>query len=79
MINQAICINFLQNHLLSHAVPSELCAYQWSPQVFAVCPNVPTPAIELPDPFHAAQLLIILLQLGGVTSSFDVYSLSITE
>ena len=38
-----------------------------------------THAIELVDPFDAAHPLIILLQLSGVTSYFDVYSPSIAE
>ena len=38
-----------------------------------------THAIELVNPFNATHLLIILLQLSGVTSYFDVYSPSITE
>ena len=35
--------------------------------------------IELPDPFNAADPLIILLQLSSDTSYFDVCSLSIVE
>ena len=42
-------------------------------------PSVTTHAIELPDPFDAAHLLIILLQLSSVTSYFDMYSWSIAE
>ena len=38
-----------------------------------------THAAELTDPFNAACLLIILLQLIDVISYFDVYSLSIAE
>ena len=38
-----------------------------------------THAIELTDPSDAAHLLIILLQLSGVTSCFGVYSPSISE
>ena len=38
-----------------------------------------THAIQLPDSFEAAHPLIILLQLSGMTSYFDVYSLSIAE
>ena len=30
-------------------------------------------------PFNVAHLLIIMLQFSGVTSSFDVYSLSLAE
>ena len=36
-------------------------------------------AIELVDPFNPIHLLIILLQVSGVTSYFDVYSSSVTE
>ena len=38
-----------------------------------------THVIELADPFDAAHLLIILLQLSSVINYFDVYSLSIAE
>ena len=38
-----------------------------------------THAIELIDPFDAAHPLIILLQLSGVASYFDVYSPSLTK
>ena len=41
--------------------------------------SVTTHTIELPDPFKAAHPLSILLQLSGVTSYFDMYSLSIAE
>ena len=35
--------------------------------------------IELVDPLTTSHLLIILLQLSGVTSYFDVYSPSVAE
>ena len=38
-----------------------------------------TTAIQLTDPFDESCLLIILLQLSSVTSSFDVFSPSIAE
>ena len=36
-----------------------------------------THAIDLVNPFNATHLLLILLQLSGVTSYFDIHSLSI--
>ena len=38
------------------------------PKFLAESPNVIAEAIELTDPFYAAQPLIILLQLSDVTS-----------
>ena len=38
-----------------------------------------THAIELVDPFNAAHLLIILLQLSSVTSYFDMCSPNVAE
>ena len=49
------------------------------PKFQVECPSVTTHAIELADPFNAACLLIIPLQLSSVTSYFDVYSPSIAE
>ena len=49
------------------------------PKFFVKSLSVTTHAIELSDPFDAAHLLIILLQLIRVTSYFDVYSPSIAE
>ena len=46
------------------------------PKVLAESPMVTMHAIELTDPFDAALLLIIPLQLSNLTSYFDVYSLS---
>ena len=43
------------------------------PKFLAETPNETTHAIELVNPFNAAHLLIILLQLSGVTSYFDVF------
>ena len=50
-----------------------------APKFLAESPSMTTHAIELTDPFNTAHLLIISLQLSGVTSYFDVYSLSIAE
>ena len=36
-------------------------------------------AIDLTDPFDTAHLLNILLQLNGVISYFDMFSLSVAE
>ena len=36
-------------------------------------------AIKLTDPFSEAHLIIILLQLSGVSSYFDVHSPSVAE
>ena len=49
------------------------------PKFLAESPNVTIHAIELVDPLDAAHLLIILLQLSGVTSYFDVNSLNVSE
>ena len=38
-----------------------------------------THALQLTDPFDTAHLLIIPLQLSGMTSYFDVYSPSVAE
>ena len=45
----------------------------------AEAPNETTHAIELVNPFNATHPLIILLQLSGVTSYFDVFSRSISD
>ena len=49
------------------------------PMFLAESPSETTHAIELVDTFNSAYQLIILIQLNGVTSSFDVYSPSIAE
>ena len=49
------------------------------PKVLAGSPSVTTHAVEFTDPFDAAHLLIIPLQLSSVISYFTVYSLSIAE
>ena len=53
-----------------------ICISVKSPS-FWLSPSVTIHAIELADPFDAAHLLIILLQLSGVTRYFFVYSLSV--
>ena len=47
------------------------------PKFLSKSPSVTTNALPLTDSFDAAHLLIIPLQLSGVTNDFDVYSLSI--
>ena len=81
IINQAICINGLDNHLLC---PMQCCLNGGMhisdiPKFFAKSPSVTTHAIELADSFDVIHLLITLLQLSRVTSNFYVYSLSIAE
>ena len=80
MINQAILIDDLVNHLL--------CPMQchWNgvqinevPKFLTETPSETTHAIELVDLFDAACLLIIPQKLSNVTSYFDVYSPSIIE
>ena len=50
-----------------------------APKFFAEAISMTIHTIQLPEPFDAAHPLIILLQLSGVTSYFDMYSLSIAE
>ena len=80
VINQAICIDGLDNHLL--------WPMQWHvngvhinefPKFLVEHPSETTHVIELVDPFNTAHPLIIPLQLSGVTSYFDVYSPSVAE
>ena len=80
MINQAICIDGLVNHLLLPML-CHLNGVQINevPKFLGKTPSKRTYAIELVDPFDTACLVIILLKLSGVTSYFDVYSPSITE
>ena len=49
------------------------------PNFFTESHSVTTHAIQLAGPSDKAHPLTILLQLSGVTSYFDVYSLSIAE
>ena len=80
MINQAICIDELVNHMLC---PMQCCLngvqINEVPKFLAETPSWRTHAIESVDPFDAAHPLIIPLKLSSVTSYFDVYSSSITE
>ena len=80
MINQAIHIDGLVNHLIC---PMQCCLngvlISEVPKFLPETPSETTHAIELVDPFDTAHPLIILLQLSRVTSYFDVYSPSITE
>ena len=80
MINQAICINGLENHVL--------CLMQCHlndvhindiSKFLAEIPSLPPHSKWLTDPFNAAFVLIIGLQLSRVTSYFDVYSPSIAK
>ena len=80
MINQAIHIDGLVNHLLC---PMQCCLNGvWInkvPKFLADTPSETTHAIDLVNPFGATHLLIIPLKLSGITSYFDVYSPSIAE
>ena len=80
MINQAICINGLENHLLC---PMQCCLngvhINEFPKFLVESPSVTTHAIELKDPLVTAHLLIIPLQLSGVISYFEMYSWRIAE
>ena len=49
------------------------------PKFLAESPSETTHAIELVNPFDAAHLLIIPLQLSSVTSYFDMYFPSVAE
>ena len=79
MINKAICINGLVNHLLC-LMQCHLNGVHISevPKFLAENLSKNTYAIELADLFDTAHLLIILLQLSRVTSYFDVLSPSVT-
>ena len=69
MINQAIHIDGLYNHLLC-PMQCHLDGVHISevPMFLAESPSETTHAIVLVDLFHAAHLLIISIQLSGVTS-----------
>ena len=64
MINQAIFINSLENHLLC-SMQCHLNGVHISevPKYLAESPSITTHAVELVDPFNAAYQLIIPLQL----------------
>ena len=72
MINQAMCTDSLDNHLLfpmkCHLIGVHIKVAPKS----QLSPSVTTHAIEFVNPFDAAHLLIILLQLSVVTSFFHV-------
>ena len=68
MINKAICINGLENHLLCHM---QCCLngvhISEVPQFLADRSSVTTHAIELTDLFNATHLLLISLQLSSLS------------
>ena len=77
MINRAVCINGLEDHVLcpmQHCLNGVLISEVT--KFSAESSSVITHAIKLPDPFDAAHPLIIPLKLSNVTSYFDMYSLS---
>ena len=80
MINQAICIDGFINHFLC-PVQCRMNGLFISevPKFLAETPYETTHTIELANPFNAAHLSIIPLQLSGVTSYFDVYFPSNTD
>ena len=80
MINYAICIDGLGNHLLC-PMQCHLNGVQFIefPKVLAENHSKTTNAIELVNPFSAAHPLIIPLQSSGVASYFDAYSPSVAE
>ena len=80
MINQAVCIDSLDNHILC-PMKCHLNGVHISevPKFLAESPSETTHAIKLVDPFNAAHSLTIPLQLSNVTIYFDVYSLSVTD
>ena len=80
MINQAININGLESHLLC-PMQCHLNGMYISevPKFLVESPSEMAHAIELTKPFSTANPLIISLQLSGVTSYIDIYSLNIAE
>ena len=80
MINQAIHIKGLENHLLC-PMQCHLNGVHISEvsKFLADSPSVITHAIQLADPSDAAHPLTILLWLSSMTHHFYVYSLSIAE
>ena len=80
MINQAIHINGLESHLLC-PVQCHLVGVHISEilKFLAESLSVATYAIQFTYPFDTTHPLIIPLQLGSVTSYFDVHSLNIAE
>ena len=80
MKNQDVHINGLESHLLC-PMQCQLNVVHVSEisKFLADSPSVTTHAIQLLDPLNAAHIIIILLQLGFVTSYFDVYYPSVAE
>ena len=80
VINQAICIDDLDNHLLC-PMQCHLNGVQISEVLKFLAENLSetTHAIELVGPVNTAHPLIIPIQLNGVTSYFDVFSPSVAE
>ena len=80
MINKATLLDGLVNHLLC-TIQCCLNGVQISevPKFLAETQSETVHATKLVDPLEAAHPLIILLQLSGVTSYFDVYSPSVAE
>ena len=80
MINQAVCTDDLENHLLCpmqcHQNGMHISEVH---KLLAESPSMTTHAIKLTDPFDTAHLLIVLFQLSSVTNDLDVYSPSIAE
>ena len=80
MINQTICINGQEDHLIclmQHCLND--VHFSEVNKFLAESLYVTTNAIEFTDPSDTTHLLIILLLLSRVTSYFDVYSPSIAE
>ena len=75
MINQAIIINSLENHLFC---PKQCCLngvhISEVTKFLDESPSMTTHTIELVNPSNVTHPLLILLQLSGVTSNFDVYT-----
>ena len=80
MINQAIHIDGLVNHLLC---PRQCCLngvhINEVPKFLPETPSETTHAIELVNPFDTTLQLIIPIKLSSVTNYFDVYFPSIAE
>ena len=69
IINQAIQINDLSKHLLYpvHCCLNDMHIREVT-KFLADSPSVTTHAIQLLEPFDAPYLIMIMLQLSGVTS-----------
>ena len=64
---------------MPHALPLNVVHISKVPKFLAESHRVIIHAMQLIDPFDAAHLLIIPLQLSRVTSYFDVYTPSIAK